>query len=226
MHALGELLIRLTERRLPVRVTPPAREFVEALAAEAEPERAEQLRGLLDPERTDEILDELGPVAERLGPMLHNTVSPTVVDGGGKVNVHPAEVNLRLDARLLPGVTPDEFLEEVWEVIGDIDGVEFEVVRFDGGDGGFDMELFDLLSDSLTENRPEAVPVPFLLTGATDGRFFERLDIQPYGYTPLKLPPTFEFEPLVHAANERVPAEAIQFGTDTLSTVIREYGSG
>jgi len=158
--------------------------------------------------------------------MLHNTVSPTVVDGGGKVNVHPAEVNLRLDARLLPGVTPDEFLEEVWEVIGDIDGVEFEVVRFDGGDGGVDMELFDLLSDSLTENRREAVPVPFLLTGATDGRFFERLDIQPYGYTPLKLPPTFEFEPLVHAANERVPAEAIQFGTDTLSTVIREYGSG
>jgi acetylornithine deacetylase/succinyl-diaminopimelate desuccinylase-like protein len=225
MHALGKLLTRLTERRLPVRVTPPAREFVEALAAEAEPERAEQLRGLLDPERTDEILDELGPVAERLDPMLHNTVSPTVVDGGGKVNVHPAEVDLRLDARLLPGVTPDEFLEEVWEVIGDIDGVEFEVVRFDGGDGGVDMELFDLLSDSLTENRPEAVPVPFLLTGATDGRFFERLDIQPYGYTPLKLPPTFEFEPLVHAANERVPAEAIRFGTDTLSTVIREYGS-
>ncbi|MFC5279273.1 M20/M25/M40 family metallo-hydrolase [Halorubrum rubrum] len=226
MHALGELLTRLTEQRLPVRITPPAREFVEALAAEAEPERAEQLRGLLDPERTDEILDELGPVAERLDPMLHNTVSPTVVDGGGKVNVHPAEVDLRLDARLLPGATPEEFLEEVREVVGDVEDVEFEVVRFDGGEGNrVDMGLFDLLSDSLTENHPDAVPVPFLLTGATDGRFFEQLDIQPYGYTPLKLPPTFEFEALVHAANERVPAEAIAFGTDTLSTVIREYGS-
>ena len=226
MHALGELLTRLTEQRLPVRITPPAREFVEALAAEAEPERAEQLRGLLDPERTDEVLDELGPVAERLDPMLHNTVSPTVVDGGGKVNVHPAEVNLRLDARLLPGVTPEEFLAEVREVVGDVEGVEFEVVRFDGGEGNrVDMGLFDLLSDSLTENHPDAVPVPFLLTGATDGRFFEQLDIQPYGYTPLKLPPTFEFEALVHAANERVPAEAVAFGTDTLSTVIPEYGS-
>ncbi|OYR56036.1 M20/M25/M40 family metallo-hydrolase [Halorubrum halodurans] len=226
MHALGELLTRLTEQRLPVRITPPAREFVEAIAAEAEPERAEQLRGLLNPERTDEILDELGPVAERLDPMLHNTVSPTVVDGGGKVNVHPAEIDLRLDARLLPGVTPEEFLEEVREVVGDVEGVEFEVTRFDGGEGKrVDMGLFDLLCDSLTENHPEAVPVPFLLTGATDGRFFEQLDVQPYGYTPLKLPPTFEFEALVHAANERVPAEAIAFGTDTLSTVIREYGS-
>lgn len=226
MNALGKLLTRLTEQRLPVRITPPAREFVEALAAEADPERAAQLRGLLDPERTDEILDELGPVAERLDPMLHNTVSPTVVDGGGKVNVHPAEVDLRLDARLLPGVTPDELLEEVRGVIGDVGGVEFEVTRFDGGEGDrVDMGLFDLLSDSLTEHHPEAVPVPFLLTGATDGRFFEQLDVQPYGYTPLKLPPTFEFEALVHAANERVPAEAIEFGTETLSTVIREYGS-
>ena len=226
MNTLGKLLTRLTEHRLPVHITPPAREFVQALAAEAEPERAEQLRGLLDPERTDEILDELGPVAERLDPMLHNTVSPTVVNGGGKVNVHPAEVDLRLDARLLPGVTPDEFLDELWEILGDLEGVEFEVVRFDGGEGTpVDMELFDLLSESLSKNHPEAVPVPFLLTGATDGRFFEQLDIQPYGYTPLELPPTFEFESLVHAANERVPIEAIEFGTDTLSTVIREYGS-
>ncbi|RAW45789.1 peptidase M20 [Halorubrum sp. 48-1-W] len=226
MHALGELLTRLTEQRLPVRITPPAREFVEALAAEAEPERAEQLRGLLDPDRTDDILDELGPLAERLDPILHNTVSPTVVDGGGKVNVHPAEVELKLDGRLLPDVTPEEFLEEIREVVGDVEGVEFEVVQFDGGESNpVDMGLFDLLSDALTENHPEAVPVPFLLTGATDGRFFEQLGIQPYGYTPLKLPPSFEFEALVHAANERVPVEAVEFGTDTLSTVIREYGS-
>lgn len=226
MNTLGKLLTRLTEQRLPVHITPPAREFVKALAAEAEPQRAEQLRGLLDPERTDVILDELGPVAERLDPMLHNTVSPTVVNGGGKVNVHPGEVELRLDARLLPGVTPEEFLDELWKIIGDVDGAEFDVVRFDGGEGNcVNMGLFDLLSDSLIEHHPDAVPVPFLLTGATDGRFFEQLDIQPYGYTPLKLPPTFEFEALVHAANERVPVEAIEFGTETLSTVFQEYSS-
>jgi acetylornithine deacetylase/succinyl-diaminopimelate desuccinylase-like protein len=226
MNTLGKLLTRLTEQRLPVHITPPAREFVKALVAEAEPQRAEQLRGLLDPERTDVILDELGPVAERLDPMLHNTVSPTVVNGGGKVNVHPGEVELRLDARLLPGVTPEEFLDELWEIIGDVDGAEFDVVRFDGGESNcVNMGLFDLLSDSLIEHHPDAVPVPFLLTGATDGRFFEQLDIQPYGYTPLKLPPTFEFEALVHAANERVPVEAIEFGTETLSTVFQEYSS-
>ncbi|WP_158293754.1 peptidase dimerization domain-containing protein, partial [Halorubrum sp. SP3] len=175
MNTLGKLLTRLTEQRLPVHITPPARKFIEALAAEANSQRAEQLRGLLDPDRTDDILDELGPISERLDPMLHNTVSPTVVNGGGKVNVHPAEVDLRLDARLLPGVTPDAFLEEVWEVIGELEGVEFEVTRFDGGESAsIDMGLFDLLSESLRTNHPAAIPVPFLLTGATDGRFFEQ----------------------------------------------------
>lgn len=121
-------------------------------------------------------------------------------------------------------MTPDAFLEEVWEVVGELEGEQFEVTRFDGGEGAsIDMGLFDLLSESLRTNRPKAIPVPFLLTGATDGQFFEQLNIQPYGFTPLKLPPTFEFESLVHAANERVPIEGVEFGTETLSTVIREY---
>jgi acetylornithine deacetylase/succinyl-diaminopimelate desuccinylase-like protein len=224
MNALGTVLTRLTENRLPVRITPAARDFVEALAEQSEPERADQLRGLLDPERTDEILDELGPVAERLDPMLHNTVSPTVVDGGGKVNVHPSEITLRIDGRILPGVTPEEFLSEVEALVGDVEGVSFEVDRFSGDPSGeVDMGLFDTLADAIERRHPDAVPVPFLLTGATDGRFFEELGIQPYGYTPLKLPESFEFMSLVHAADERVPERAVEFGAAAIADVIRGY---
>lgn len=225
MNALGTVLSRLTEQRLPVRITPAAREFIEALAEESDPERAEQLRGLLDPERTDEILDELGQFGERLDPMLHNTVSPTVVEGGGKVNVHPSEIDLQIDGRILPGVTPEEFVEEVETVVGDVEGVTFEVNRFSGDPSGdIDMGLFDLLADAIEARHPDAVPVPFLLTGATDGRFFEELDIQPYGFTPLKLPESFDFMSLVHAADERVPEEAVEFGTAAIGDVINNYG--
>ncbi|MEF8799912.1 MAG: M20/M25/M40 family metallo-hydrolase [Halolamina sp.] len=225
MNALGTVLTRLTEHRLPAQITPAAREFIEALADESGPERAEQLRGLLDPERTDEILDELGAVGDRLDPMLHNTVSPTVVEGGGKVNVHPSKIELRIDGRILPGVTPEEFIEEVETVVGDVAGVTFEVARFSGApDSTVDMGLFDLLGDAIEQRNSDAVPVPFLLTGATDGRFFEELDIQPYGFTPLKLPESFEFMPLVHAADERVPETAVEFGTAAIGDVIRGYG--
>ena len=225
MNSLGTVLTRLTENRLPVRITPPARKFVEALVEESGPERAEQLRGLLDPERTDEILDHLGEVGDRLDPMLHNTVSPTVVEGGGKVNVHPSEITLKMDGRTLPGVTAEEFVAEVEALVGDVDGVSFEVSSYTERDAGdMDMGLFDLLADAIEERNPDAVPVPFMLTGATDGRFFEELGIQPYGYTPVALPESFEFMPLVHAADERVPAEGVAFGADTLTDVLRRYG--
>lgn len=225
MNALGRVLTRLTERRLPVRITPAAEEFVRALADEADGEEAERLRALLDPERTDDVLDAMGERGARIDPMLHNTASPTVVEGGSKVNVHPSEVTLRLDGRTLPGVSPEEFVAEVREAVGDVEDVAFEVERHDEyGDADVDLGLFDLLGDVLTEADPEAVPVPYLLTAATDARFFDELGIQTYGYTPLDLPERFEFTDLTHAADERVPVEAVEFGADAIYRVVERYG--
>ncbi|ESP87868.1 M20/M25/M40 family metallo-hydrolase [Candidatus Halobonum tyrrellensis] len=224
MHALGEVLTRLTERRLPVRVTPAAEAFVEALAEEADGAEADRLRALLDPERTDETLDAMGEEAARLDAMLHDTASPTVVEGGSKINVHPSEVTLRVDGRLLPGVTPDEFLAEVRDAVGDVDGVAFEVERHDESGSEVDLGMFDLLADVLEQQDPEAVPAPYLLTAATDARFFDRLGVQTYGFTPLDLPPEFDFMSLAHAANERVPVEAVEFGADATYRVLERYG--
>src|SRR5437763_11402325 len=44
--------------------------------------------------------------------------------------------------------------------------------------------------------------------GVTDARFFARLGIQTYGFLPLRLPADFRFTGLIHAADERVPADA------------------
>ena len=60
------------------------------------------------------------------------------------------------------------------------------------------------------------------MVGATDQRHFARLGIQGYGYLPLRLPPGFDQE-TVHAADERVPASALDFGTDALGRVLRRY---
>lgn len=225
MNALGRVLTRLTETRLPVHITPAVESFVTRLAEESEGERAKAFEALLDPETTDEALDSLGPMGDRLDAMLHNTVSPTIVDGGGKINVHPSEATLRCDGRLLPGMDPETFLAEVRDVVGDVPGVEFEVERYEpSGDKDIDLGLFDLLADVLREQDPEAVPTPYLLTAATDGRYFDDLGIQTYGYTPLDLPPEFEFSTLAHAADERVPVEAVEFGTDAIHAVLQRYG--
>jgi acetylornithine deacetylase/succinyl-diaminopimelate desuccinylase-like protein len=82
--------------------------------------------------------------------------------------------------------------------------------------------FFDLLCDVLRELEPDAVPVPMLMTGATDQRHFARLGVVGYGCLPLRLPAGFGQE-TVHAADERIPAAALELGTDALFQVVQRY---
>jgi acetylornithine deacetylase/succinyl-diaminopimelate desuccinylase-like protein len=61
------------------------------------------------------------------------------------------------------------------------------------------------------------------MPGATDGRFFSRLGIQSYGFIPMQLPDSFDFSRLIHAANERIPIKALDFGALCMYTLLRDY---
>ena len=104
------------------------------------------------------------------------------------------------------------------------DDVELELVRHDPGPAAPDLGLFDTLAGVIRELDPEGIPVPLLQIGVTDGRFFSRAGVQTYGFLPMRLPETITPR-LIHAADERVPVDAIQFGVDALSEVLRRYGS-
>jgi acetylornithine deacetylase/succinyl-diaminopimelate desuccinylase-like protein len=80
-----------------------------------------------------------------------------------------------------------------------------------------------MLSDILRELDPEGVPVPLLQVGVTDGRFLADIGIQTYGFLPLHLPDDFVFSGLIHAANERVTADAIHFGAQAVGMAIERY---
>ena len=54
------------------------------------------------------------------------------------------------------------------------------------------------------------------MPGVSDARFFARLGIQTYGFTPMKLPAGFNFWSGVHGADERIPADAVEFGTSAI----------
>ncbi|NIU56826.1 MAG: M20/M25/M40 family metallo-hydrolase, partial [Phycisphaerae bacterium] len=100
---------------------------------------------------------------------------------------------------------------------------ELEVLHFDPGPAEPDMGLFEKLSGILREFDPEGKPVPLLLGGTSDARFFTRLGIQTYGYLPTPLPKDFNFSKTIHAADERIPIEAVDFGTNALFEVLKRF---
>jgi acetylornithine deacetylase/succinyl-diaminopimelate desuccinylase-like protein len=222
MGRLGRLLHRLDRRRLPVHVTSVARSMIEAIAADLPPTLAIPLKGMLIPSLTDRLLDAFGERGRIFDPLLHNTVSATIVGGGEKVNVIPDAIELTIDGRLLPGFAPEQLFAELRALSGV--EMEFEVIRHDPVAAEPDLALFDTLAGVLGELDPRAKAIPMLLPGITDGRFFSRLGIQTYGFLPMQLPAELPFMGLIHAENERVPAEAIEFGTAAIGRVLERFG--
>ena len=217
MARLGRLLSAL-DRRLPVHVTPVARSMIVGIASELRAPAAVPLRGLLRPRVTDLLLDRLGDRGAVFDPVLHNTASPTIVRGGRSDNVIPGEVSVDIDCRLLPGFGPEDVFAELRAQAG-MD-LELETVRHDPGPPAPDMSLFPMLAAVLKELDPEAHPVPLLVPAVSDGRFFARLGIQTYGFLPMQLPAEMRFMELVHAENERIPVETLEFGTSAMQRVL------
>jgi acetylornithine deacetylase/succinyl-diaminopimelate desuccinylase-like protein len=221
MGRLGRLLADLDRTRLPVHVTPVVRETIERIAAELPRPQAAVMRSLLKPRLTDGALRVLGAQGRMFEPMLRNTVNATILRGGDKINVVPSEVVLELDGRALPGFSPDDVIAELRDAVGK--DVELELVRHDPGPSEPDLGLFDTLAGVIRELDPEGIPVPLLQIGVTDGRFFSRLGIQTYGFLPMRLPQGFEFAKLIHAADERIPVDALEFGAEAVWRAVQRF---
>lgn len=222
MVGLGRLLQQLDRHRLPVHITPVPHEMISRVAATTGGIRGLMIGLLKNPLLTDRVLDLAGQRGRLFDSLLHNTVSPTVLRASEQMNVIPAEVSVGLDGRLLPGYRPEDMLRELRGIIGN--DVELEVLHYCEGPGKPDMGLYPSLVGILQEADPGCVPIPLLMSGVTDGRFFSRLGIQTYGFLPMPLPQGFDFTRTIHAADERIPVAAIEFGTNAIYSVLSRFG--
>lgn len=221
MARLGRMLTALDRRRLPVHVTPVARQMVDTMAARLPGLRGVLLRRLCTPCLTDPLLKLMGENGKTIEPIFHNTVNATIVGGGKKINVVPSEIQVDLDGRLLPGYGPQDVKAELWGILGN--HIELAVTRFEPCASVPDMHLFGFLGDVIQRIDPDGVAVPLLMPAFTDARHFARIGIQTYGFTPMQLPPEFKFFETVHGADERIPVAALEFGARAMREVIVHY---
>jgi acetylornithine deacetylase/succinyl-diaminopimelate desuccinylase-like protein len=221
MAKLARALRLLDEHSLPVHVTPAVRLMIESLAKNLGGVTGLVVRQLLNPALTETILKVMGKQGSLFGPLLHNTISPTMLKASDKVNVIPGEVSLGLDGRLVPGGKPEEMIRELHALLGE--DVQFEVFKAEPGPAAPDMGLFDTLGNVLSDLDPTAIPLPFVMSGVTDARFFSKLGIQTYGFTPLQLPENFSFISTIHAADERVPVAALDFGVRAIFSAMQKF---
>lgn len=219
MEKAARAMVKLSEQRLPVRITPAATLMIEGFAEIMGGVQGRVLKRLLNPSKTDKTLRLIGSAGELFDPLLHNNVNVTMVNGGEAINVIPSAVSFECDLRLVPGCTMEDGAADIQALIGD--GYEIEVVEYNPGSSEIDMSLFDVISRTLVAREPKVKPVPFVLSGVTDGRFLSKLGIQTYGFTPMKLPEDYNFTALAHAPDERIPVGTTTFGTEVLTALVK-----
>lgn len=219
---LGRFLALLESQPLPFRLTEVAREVLAALAAALGGEPAARLSRIAGGEAdVGAELRALGPLGDVLEPLLRDTATATGIGGGVASNVVPTSLHADLDGRVLPGGSPERLVAQLEALAPGL--ATYEVLhREPAVEGAPDLSQLEMLAAAMAEHDPEAPVVPWMLAGYTDARYLSRLGIQTYGFLPLRLPP--EITPaLMHAADERVPVDAVEPGLECLLGAVRRY---
>ncbi len=224
---LSEAVAKLSRTPLPMHVSPTARAMIESMARAQSFPRSLALRGMLSPTLSNQLLRLLPEEqANTFQAMLRNTVAVTGLNAGYKHNVIPSSAEANLDCRLIPGQTVEDLIREIREIVGHESDIELEVVLGSPAtESRFDTPLFEAMARNLKRYDPEAVVVPMLLTGATDGRFLGARGVIYYGYCPIRLPAGLKFMQLIHGHDERIPVDAFREGVQVFAETVLDFCS-
>lgn len=209
---LAAAVARIGTHEWPVRLTPTMKTLLAAVAELAGTEAT--------PENAEALVEEFGGAARMLGAVLRNTTNPTMLGAGYKVNVIPTEATAHVDGRFLPGFE-DEFFDTLAELCGEHVSIDY-VSNQPPWETPYDGDLVDAMGRSLLAEDPEAVVAPYLMSGGTDAKHFNKLGMRSYGFAPLRLPADLDFTALFHGVDERVPVDALEFGARVFDRFLDE----
>ncbi|MEV8637579.1 M20/M25/M40 family metallo-hydrolase [Streptosporangium sp. NPDC051023] len=207
---LAAAITRLEQHRFPLVLTDPVRELLTGVA---------ELTGVpFDPDDPEAAVARLGNLSRMIGATLRDTANVTMFEAGYKANVVPSVARATVDGRMLPG-REKAFEAELAEILGpeiirEWDSLPPVQTTFDGA-------LVDAMAAAIGAEDPGARILPYMLSAGTDAKSFQRLGIRHFGFSPLKLPPDLDFTALFHGVDERVPVEALEFGTRVLDRFLR-----
>jgi len=210
---LAAAVARIGQHEWPLTLTPTVRQLLEGVAA---------LTGTRfdpdDPEGIARLVAALGTASRFVGATIRNTANPTQLGAGYKANVIPGRAEGTVDLRFLPG-HEDEAFATLAGLAGEHVRLE-EIHRDIALEVPFAGGLVDAMVDAVQAEDPGAVVLPYTLSAGTDNKSLARLGIVGFGFAPLRLPADLDFAGMFHGVDERVPTDALAFGTRVLDRLL------
>jgi acetylornithine deacetylase/succinyl-diaminopimelate desuccinylase-like protein len=198
---LGAAVGKLLAWQPPMRLNETTKEYFSRLAKISSPEDAYLYTHLEDPA----VQQKLAANHISQNSMLRTSIVPTIIKGGFRVNVIPADAEATLDVRALPDENVDALMATLKKVIND---PEIEIVRSDktndrpaGAPSSIHSDMFQALERAQAKLFPGTVTLPMMVTGATDSAQLRAKGVQAYGIGP---PSSYDDALRVHGNDERL----------------------
>ncbi|NHI91315.1 MAG: M20/M25/M40 family metallo-hydrolase [Candidatus Lokiarchaeota archaeon] len=160
-------------------------------------------------------------VGKALRPLVQNTITPTVIQAGNKVNNIPGTCISNLDVRFLPGYDRTHLEKTLKKCLGRklYNEIEFEpIIDQPGGYTPTETQFYQQIYQVMQKMEPGSVLVPFISAGSTDMAHIRKPNygMKAYGFVPMKIDEGLsisEIMEMAHGYNERISYGNLMFAT-------------
>ncbi len=218
---LARAIYRLSQADEPVQLNATTRAYLAAIGKLPDYAwLAPLVPRLEDPSTASRTADEIRKRDPEINAMLRTTVSATMLSAGTKINVIPNVAEAQLDARRLPTETRDQVFERFRKIIDD-PAVTIEATSSQQPStepSSLTSPLYRAMEKVFVATAPNALVVPFLMRGTTDGAYLRAKGMAVYGV------PIFrkDGDLRLHGNDERMSLDNLRSGTDLLRKIVIE----
>jgi acetylornithine deacetylase/succinyl-diaminopimelate desuccinylase-like protein len=219
---LGAAVEKVGSTPQPMRLNETTRTFFSRLASISPPDQSYLYTHLDDPS----VQEKLRQSSILYNSMLRTSVVPTIIKGGFRENVIPADAEAELDVRALPDEDIDRLMDRLRTLIHD---PAVTVARDQHGPerpatpaSSIHNEMFAALEHAQQAVFPGAITLPLMQTGATDSAQLRAKNVQAYG---IEVPFSEEELHRMHGNDERVSVEAMGKFADYIYLAVKEVAA-
>jgi acetylornithine deacetylase/succinyl-diaminopimelate desuccinylase-like protein len=222
IYHLSRALVRIAEFDFPVQLNDGTRAFFERTAPIEGGQVGADMRAILRTPPDAEAVARLSQNAYT-NALMRTTAVATMLEGGHAENALPQLAAAVVNARILPGESPDEVERTLLRVIAD---PRIRMTRMGeptpSPPSPMDPEIIGAI-ENVTEQLWPGVPVvPTMVTGATDGLYFRNAGIPTYGVSGLF---TDIDDVRAHGRDERIGVESFHDGLEFLYRLVKLLAS-
>jgi acetylornithine deacetylase/succinyl-diaminopimelate desuccinylase-like protein len=224
---VSRAVAKLSDAEQPIRLNQTTRRYMREISKVADYAwLAPILPRLENPATAGAAATQIRMRDSELDAMLHTTATPTMLKAGVKINVIPNAAEAQIDVRRMPAETREDILARFRQIVNDsaVDvslapGQQMPATE----PSSLNTPLYKAIEDVVAMLHPhEAVVVPFMQRGATDGSFLRARGMAVYG-VPLFVREGGESR--AHGNDERIAPKNLEDGVELLWQIVLESSS-